>query len=49
MKNLYFNGLKKEYRYVGYNVESGPMGNLMYCFGFWWFHIYYESNNFVKD
>ena len=42
-EKMNWNLLVPEYRYWGLRVEPDPIGTKMLCFGFWWFHIYYNT------
>lgn len=44
---IYADWLKSEYRYVGFRVESDPLGTKMYCIGVWIFHVYWTLGDHI--
>jgi len=45
LHKLYYDWLKPQYRYFGFMKEINYNGETQYCFGFWFFHIYYDTEN----
>lgn len=42
---IYYSFLIKEYRYFGFKIEPSWDGTRFLLFGFWWFHILYDTGD----
>lgn len=40
---MYVDWLPPKHHYFWFRKELDGLGTKMLCFGFWWFHIYYDT------